>query len=66
MYTNFNSPPKLIICSMKLHFTIAIDFTAKNGGPNDPTSLHFVHPNSPSAYAEALHDIAQGVCQYDA
>jgi hypothetical protein len=50
---------------MKLHFTIAIDLTAKNGGPNDPTSLHYVHPNVMNAYAEALKDIAESVCPYD-
>jgi hypothetical protein len=50
---------------MKLHFTIAIDFSAKNGGPNDPSSLHFVHPNIQNPYAEALKDIAEAVCPYD-
>lgn len=50
---------------MKLHFTIAIDFTAKNGGPNDPTSLHFVHPNIQSPYFEALKDVSQAICPYD-
>jgi hypothetical protein len=51
---------------LKLHFTIAIDFAAKNGGPNDPTSLHYVHPNIQNPYAEALNDIAEAVCPYDA
>lgn len=50
---------------MKLHFTIAIDFTAKNGGINDPTSLHYAHPNVQNPFIEALKDIAEAVCPFD-
>ncbi|KAI6221275.1 VWFA domain-containing protein [Aphelenchoides fujianensis] len=51
---------------MKLHFTIAIDFTSKNGGPTDPDSLHYVHPSYRAPYLQALLDVAEAVAPYDA
>uniref|UniRef100_A0A8C9U644 Copine family member 9 n=1 Tax=Scleropages formosus TaxID=113540 RepID=A0A8C9U644_SCLFO len=38
----------------QLNFTVAIDFTASNGNPSQPTSLHYMNPYQLNAYAMAL------------
>nr|CDJ90410.1 Copine domain containing protein [Haemonchus contortus] len=40
--------------STHLHLTTAIDMTASNGNPNQPDSLHFIHPHAPSPYVNAM------------
>ncbi|GAB0491384.1 hypothetical protein MMPV_002637 [Pyropia vietnamensis] len=42
---------------LELHFGVAIDFTASNGSPSSPTSLHYDTPAKPSAYVEALTSV---------
>uniref|UniRef100_A0A914ECL1 C2 domain-containing protein n=1 Tax=Acrobeloides nanus TaxID=290746 RepID=A0A914ECL1_9BILA len=49
----------------QLHFTFAIDFTANNGSPNDPHSLHFIHPHQSNVYMRALHSISLSVEKFD-
>lgn len=51
--------------SLQLHFTVAIDFTAKNGGQNDPNALHYVHPHQRSIYMEALSSICSAITKFD-
>jgi hypothetical protein len=46
--------------------TIAIDFTASNGDPAEPTSLHFHRPpTQPSQYALALSAVGEIIQDYD-
>ena len=54
-----------IMGGCQINFTVGVDFTASNGDPTDPTSLHFIDPYKPNEYTQAL--IAVGsVCQdYD-
>ncbi|KAK5966692.1 CoPiNe domain protein Atypical [Trichostrongylus colubriformis] len=40
--------------STHLHLTMAIDMTASNGNPNQPDSLHFIHPHAPSPYVNVM------------
>ncbi|CAL2039682.1 unnamed protein product [Caenorhabditis brenneri] len=40
--------------NVKLQLTSAIDLTASNGNPVNPSSLHYIHPHQPSAYLESL------------
>uniref|UniRef100_A0A665TD28 Copine family member IX n=1 Tax=Echeneis naucrates TaxID=173247 RepID=A0A665TD28_ECHNA len=42
----------------QLNFTVAIDFTASNGNPSQPTSLHYMSPYQMNAYAMALKAVA--------
>ncbi|CAD5219140.1 unnamed protein product [Bursaphelenchus okinawaensis] len=67
----FGSVPKIptfisaIRIGLKLHFSMAIDFTANNGGQNDPQSLHFVHPHHHNMYSQAIHEVGVEICKID-
>ncbi|KAG0576615.1 hypothetical protein KC19_5G094200 [Ceratodon purpureus] len=48
----------------EISFFVAIDFTASNGDPRSPTSLHFIDPTGrPNAYQTAIQAVG-GVLQY--
>ncbi|CAG0897678.1 unnamed protein product [Cyprideis torosa] len=49
----------------ELQATFAIDFTASNGNPVDPSSLHFIHPEYPSPYARAIRSVGTIIRDYD-
>ena len=44
---------------------IAIDFTASNGHPLEPTSLHYVHPTHPNEYMQAIRAVGHVLQDYD-
>jgi len=47
-------------------FTVAIDFTASNGDPNTPTSLHYINPyGSPNQYSMAVQSVGHIIQDYD-
>lgn len=44
---------------------VGIDFTASNGNPMQPTSLHYINPYQPNEYMQAIKAVGE-VCQdYD-
>lgn len=49
----------------QLGFTVAIDFTASNGRPTLPTSLHYINPYEPNPYSLALRAIGKIIQDYD-
>jgi len=49
-----------------LNFTVAIDFTASNGAPSDPRSLHFRDPMGPNQYQQATRAVGEIIQDYDA
>lgn len=50
---------------MQLNFTVGIDFTASNGEPRTPNSLHYMDPNRPNEYIQAIRAVGN-ICQdYD-
>ncbi|XP_064876968.1 copine-9-like [Oncorhynchus nerka] len=49
----------------QLNFTVAIDFTASNGDPSQPTSLHYMNPYQMNAYAMALKAVGDIIQDYD-
>uniref|UniRef100_A0A8C8M4G8 C2 domain-containing protein n=1 Tax=Oncorhynchus tshawytscha TaxID=74940 RepID=A0A8C8M4G8_ONCTS len=52
-------------CQTQLNFTVAIDFTASNGNPSQPTSLHYMNPYQMNAYAMALKAVGEIIQDYD-
>ncbi|CAB4000097.1 copine-3-like isoform X2, partial [Paramuricea clavata] len=54
-----------IMGGCQVNFTVGVDFTASNGNPSNPTSLHFISPYNPNEYVQALVAVGS-VCQdYD-
>ncbi|XP_016107886.1 copine-8 [Sinocyclocheilus grahami] len=49
----------------QINFTVAIDFTASNGNPSQPTSLHYMNPYQLNAYAIALKAVGEIIQDYD-
>lgn len=43
-----------ISAGLQLMLITAIDFTASNGSPKSPSSLHYITANKKSTYEEAL------------
>lgn len=54
-----------IFGGIELCFHVAVDFTASNGNPLQPTSLHFLNRDSPNKYVQALTAIGQICEDYD-
>merc|ERR1719239_623664 len=48
-----------------MNFTVAIDFTASNGDPKTPNSLHYMNPYQPNQYASAIQAVGEIVQDYD-
>ncbi|KAK3608098.1 hypothetical protein CHS0354_004755 [Potamilus streckersoni] len=49
----------------QLHCTFAVDFTASNGDPKSPSSLHYLNPYNPNPYATALRAVGNIIQDYD-
>ncbi|XP_039197224.1 copine-8 isoform X1 [Crotalus tigris] len=49
----------------QINFTVAIDFTASNGNPAHPTSLHYMNPYQLNAYGMALRAVGEIIQDYD-
>jgi hypothetical protein len=51
---------------MELSFTVAIDFTASNGNPASPSSLHYNDPSgNPNQYLTAIRAVGEIIQDYD-
>ncbi|KAI8771714.1 copine-9 [Biomphalaria glabrata] len=50
---------------MQMNFTVAIDFTASNGNPQSPESLHYLNPYCPNQYASAVTAVGEIIQDYD-
>jgi len=49
----------------QVHCIIAVDFTASNGDPRSPQSLHNLDPYRPNLYARALRAVGEIIQDYD-
>ncbi|KAG7154014.1 copine-8-like [Homarus americanus] len=50
---------------MEINAFIAIDFTASNGNPQTPQSLHFITAAAPNQYAQAIQSVGVIIEDYD-
>lgn len=48
-----------------MNFSVAIDFTASNGDPRDPRSLHFLNANGQTQYTTAIRSVGEVIQDYD-
>ena len=44
---------------------MGIDYTASNGDPRSPQSLHFMNPYEPNEYLQAIQSVGDVVQDYD-
>jgi len=51
--------------STQLNFTVAIDYTASNGNPSDPKSLHYFNATQNNQYTDAIRAVGDIVQEYD-
>ncbi|MBN3285758.1 CPNE2 protein, partial [Polyodon spathula] len=54
-----------ILGGCQLMFTVGIDFTASNGNPRDPSSLHHINPMGMNEYLAAIWAVGQIIQDYD-
>ncbi|KAI3967746.1 hypothetical protein MKW92_004675 [Papaver armeniacum] len=55
-----------ISSGFELNFMVAVDFTASNGNPRDPDSLHYIDPSGRfNSYQQAIHEVGGVVQFYD-
>lgn len=47
------------------HLQVGIDFTASNGNPLDPSSLHYINPMGTNEYLSAIWAVGQIIQDYD-
>lgn len=50
---------------LQMNFVVAVDFTASNGDPTLPTSLHYMNPYSPNEYIQAINAVGNIIQDYD-
>lgn len=47
-------------------FTVAVDFTASNGNPSQPTSLHYINSyGGNNQYTSAIQAVGEIIQDYD-
>ncbi|NXP16604.1 CPNE2 protein, partial [Scytalopus superciliaris] len=54
-----------ILGGCQLMFTVGIDFTASNGNPQEPSSLHYINPLGTNEYLSAIWAVGQIIQDYD-
>ncbi|EAX98720.1 Copine family protein [Trichomonas vaginalis G3] len=50
---------------LQLNLITAIDYTASNGDPRTPNSLHYINPSMPNQYETCIWSVGSIVCPYD-
>ena len=50
---------------LQMHFTVAVDFTASNGDPRDPSSNHAFSATGENEYSQAIRAVGEIIQDYD-
>jgi len=50
---------------LQLNLIVAVDFTASNGSPKDPSSLHYMNSAQPNQYQLVLRGVWDILSNYD-
>lgn len=64
-YNNWYRFLEYLTSGWEIELICAIDFTASNGNPQRPNSLHFYDPNLPNEYIRAIRAVGDIVACYD-
>uniref|UniRef100_A0AAX7SP12 Copine-3 n=1 Tax=Astatotilapia calliptera TaxID=8154 RepID=A0AAX7SP12_ASTCA len=66
---NYKNSGVIIVKSCKVRtdggFLVGIDFTASNGNPREPSSLHYINPLGSNEYLAAILAVGQIIQDYD-
>ncbi|XP_067651173.1 copine-3-like isoform X4 [Haliotis asinina] len=54
-----------IMSGTQINLTVGVDFTASNGDPRQPNSLHYFNQHQPTEYAQAIQAVGNVVQDYD-
>ena len=54
-----------IFGGLQINFTVGVDFTASNGNPATPQSLHYINPYQPNEYMKAIQSVGAVIQDYD-
>ncbi|CAH1780422.1 unnamed protein product [Owenia fusiformis] len=54
-----------IFGGLQINITFGIDFTASNGNPATPQSLHYINPYEPNEYMKAIQAVGNVIQDYD-
>ncbi|KAG7488281.1 hypothetical protein MATL_G00033500 [Megalops atlanticus] len=54
-----------IMGGCEINFIIGVDFTASNGNPQSPDSLHYISPQGVNEYLTAIWSVGQVIQDYD-
>ncbi|KAG6646144.1 hypothetical protein CIPAW_08G173800 [Carya illinoinensis] len=55
-----------VSCGFELNFMVAVDFTASNGNPQNPDSLHYIDPSGQlNSYQKAIMEVGKVIQFYD-
>eukprot|EP01118_Nematostelium_gracile_P014353 TRINITY_DN556_c0_g1_i2.p1 TRINITY_DN556_c0_g1~~TRINITY_DN556_c0_g1_i2.p1 ORF type:complete len:528 (+),score=164.45 TRINITY_DN556_c0_g1_i2:60-1643(+) len=49
----------------EISLIVGVDYTASNGDPRQPSSLHYFDPHGPNAYMQAIRIVGDVVAPYD-
>lgn len=63
--TKDNTFLDFVFGGMQINFTVGVDFTASNGNPSNPQSLHYMNPDHPNHYMRAIKAVGEVIKDYD-
>ena len=71
IFTAVDTAPKYTLLEYlsggcEVNLVVAIDYTASNGNPAYPTSLHYINPYEPNEYMKAIQAVGTVLSAYDA